>query len=151
MADKRRPISSREELDAYLAEDLIRCLECGRGMRWLGRHLRLVHGVSAEAYRATWGLPAGTPLAGRATRELRSEIAQRLVAEGVIGQHAADASEAARTGLRGTRVEWEREEQARRAAAIPREQLPPRARRADGRDADHAREYQREYRQRKRP
>ena len=146
----RQPIKSREEVDAYLAGDLIQCLECDRQFATLAHHLRRAHGLSSTDYRAAWGLPAGTPLAGLAYRESRSAIAQRLVAAGVIGQHAATATEVAREAGRGARVDWERAEQAARAAATPRTELPPGSKRADGRDADHAREYQRGYRRSKR-
>jgi len=142
----RRAFTSREEVAAYLASDDIECLECGRRLHTLGRHLRQAHDLLPADYRAAWGLPASTPLAGLRYREHRAVVAQRLVAAGLLGQHATLASDAAREAGRGTRVDWERAQQAERAAAIPRAELPPGSKRSDGRDADRAREYQRSYR-----
>jgi hypothetical protein len=146
----RRPFASREEVDAYLADDLLECLDCGRRMRFLGGHLPRRHGMTAADYRARWGLPADAPLAGRATRESHAAKARRLIADGRLTPNYAAASETARQAGRDQQVDWLRAEQAARAAVIPHEQLPPGARRADGRDADTAREYQRRRRAAKR-
>lgn len=145
-----RPIKSREELVEYIGADLMQCLVCGRRFAFLANHLRRRHGVSSKEYRADWGLPASTPLAGVKFRKARSVLAHRLIAEGKLDPCTALASEIARAAGRGYRVDWERAEQAARAAAIRHPELPPGAKRADGRDADHAREYQREYRRAKR-
>lgn len=145
----RRPFTSREEVAAYLSGDTLECLECGRRFWTLGRHLRRTHSLAPEDYRARWGLPASTPLAGQGYRQARSVVARRLIAEGTLIPNAAAACEAAREAGRGVRADWERAEQAERAARIPHPTLPPGARRADGRDADRARAYQRSYRGRR--
>lgn len=142
MPGDRGPISSRQELDAYLTEDLIECLECGRRFAFLGRHLPWVHGMSSAEYRTKWALPAGTPLAGRSFRDKRSAIASRLVAEGKIGQFAEQAQTRAWGSDRTPRVNWERAEQAARATANPPYvPLPSGEPRRDGRDPERAREY----------
>ena len=38
------------------------CLECGKGQKTLKRHLSSGHGVTAEEYRARWGLGRDYPL-----------------------------------------------------------------------------------------
>lgn len=46
--------------DSVQPEYLI-CLEDGKRMRMLKRHLRNKYGMSVEEYRAKWGLPADYP------------------------------------------------------------------------------------------
>lgn len=146
----RGPICSAADLAAYLDGDLISCFECGRRFRLLSHHLRRAHDMTPDQYRVRWNLPAGVPLAGLATREAHAQKARRLIEEGRLVPNAGTASAAALTAGRGRRVAWERAEQAQRAAQMLHETLPPGAKRADGRDADHAREYQRTYRRKKR-
>lgn len=139
-------LRSRAEVTAYLAHDRLRCLECGRSYAFLPTHLARTHQLSAETYRARWGLPAGTPLAGTAYRAQHAERVRRAIARGEFTPNAAGASHAARSRGRGHRTAWDLAEQAARAgrAASP-PVLPDEARRADGRNAGRAREYQRAY------
>lgn len=60
--------------------------------------------------------------------------------------HLPSAVDAARMAGRGERTQADLAAQAERARMIKQPQLPPGTRRADGRDADAAREYQRRYR-----
>lgn len=131
----------------------IRCLICGREFAFLPTHLRRAHAVSAEAYREAYDIAAGEPLASEEYRLAHAEKMRRMQADGRITyDHLPDAVEQARTHLdrpkRGNAREIQR---ASIAATQPWQahQLPPGAKRADGRDADRAREYQREYRKRK--
>lgn len=41
---------------------MIACKVCGKQFRFLPPHLNRTHGVSADEYRATYGIPAGAPL-----------------------------------------------------------------------------------------
>jgi len=147
----KRPFQTMAEIEEYLADDRIQCLECDRRLRSLSSHLPRVHALTDGAYRERWGIPATAPLAGRATREKLSTGMKQRIAEGrhSLG-HLLQATEAARGAARHPRVPATRALQADVARAIPRTELPPGARRADGRDADLAREYQRKYRARKR-
>ena len=65
------------------------------------------------------------------------------VAGALTYEHLEDATNAAKLAGRGNRTQSDLERQAQLAKTIPRKQLPPGARRADGRDADKAREAQR--------
>lgn len=42
--------------------DFIICLEDGRRMKLLKRHLRVQYGLTPEQYRARWGLPHNYPM-----------------------------------------------------------------------------------------
>jgi len=46
-----------EEVRAYLDEDRICCLLCGRPFKALGAHLPRVHGVSVDKYKEQFGIP----------------------------------------------------------------------------------------------
>src|SRR5262252_6468251 len=59
------------------------CLEDGLKFRMLKRHLRQVHGMSSEKYRARWGLPADYPMTVTGYSQVRS----RLAKESGLGTH----------------------------------------------------------------
>src|SRR5690606_31775206 len=42
--------------------DYIICLEDGKKLKMLKRHLRTAYGMTPEAYRERWGLPADYPM-----------------------------------------------------------------------------------------
>ena len=54
------------------------CLECGRRAKMLRRHLRDIHGLSAEQYRAKWKLSPDHPLTAPAYSERRSSLAKQF-------------------------------------------------------------------------
>lgn len=144
------PFQSREEVDAYLAGDTIQCLECGRWFRSLGSHLARAHTMTGADYKSRWAIPAGCGLAGRALREAQAALVRHLTAEGRLTRdHLPAATAAARGVPRWPRTDWLTDEQRAVAAGIERPTIPPGGKRADGRDADRAREYQRAYRNRK--
>jgi predicted transcriptional regulator len=63
------------------------CLEDGLKLRTLKRHLREVHGMSPEEYRARWGLPADY----RMTATGYSQVRSRLAKESGLGTHGRRA------------------------------------------------------------
>jgi len=52
------------------------CLEDGLKLRMLKRHLRQVHAMSPEEYRARWGLPANYPMTATGYSQVRSKLAK---------------------------------------------------------------------------
>jgi predicted transcriptional regulator len=42
--------------------DHLVCLEDGKKLKMLGRHLRTVHNMTPDRYRARWGLPDDYPM-----------------------------------------------------------------------------------------
>ena len=131
----------------------IACLSCGKSFVFLPPHLAKAHGVTADEYRSAYGLPAGTPLCSPEYSEQHAVKMRRMQATGALTYtHLPEAVEAARESGRGQRTADDLAAQSRRARATQPwnvAQLKPGAKRADGRDADRAREYQREYRRRK--
>ncbi|WP_136659117.1 MucR family transcriptional regulator [Nitratireductor sp. XY-223] len=61
-----------------LQENQITCLECGLKFKSLKRHLMTYHGLTPEAYRAKWNLPASYPMVAPAYAEKRSKLAKDM-------------------------------------------------------------------------
>lgn len=131
---------------------MIKCLICGREFSFLPTHLRKTHRVSVADYREAFDIAEGEPLASEEYRLAHREKIRRMQVDGRMNyEHLPIASEKSRQAKirpkRGAALERQRETI---AASKPwtATQLPPGVRRSDGRDADRAREYQREYRKR---
>jgi predicted transcriptional regulator len=61
-----------------VTRDYVICLDCGSRWKMLKRHLSTAHGITAEEYRARWGLPRDYPLIAPAYAERRSSLAKNL-------------------------------------------------------------------------
>ena len=55
--------------------DHLVCLECGKKQKTLKRHLMTSHGLTPEAYRAKWSLPADYPMVSPNYAAQRRELA----------------------------------------------------------------------------
>ena len=58
--------------------DYIICLEDGRKLKMLKRHLRTTFGMTPDEYRARWGLPADYPMVAPNYAKRRSEFAKKI-------------------------------------------------------------------------
>jgi predicted transcriptional regulator len=58
--------------------DFLICLEDGKKLKMLKRHLKTRYHMSPEAYRKRWGLPQDYPMVAPAYAEQRSSLAKRL-------------------------------------------------------------------------
>ena len=58
-----------------VAPDHIVCLECGKKLKMLKRHLATDHGLTVQDYRSKWGLPADYPTTAPAYTASRSQLA----------------------------------------------------------------------------
>ncbi len=58
--------------------DFIICLEDGRKLKMLKRHLRTTFGMTPDEYRARWGLPADYPMVAPNYAKRRSEFAKKI-------------------------------------------------------------------------
>lgn len=61
-----------------VAPDFIVCLECGRKLKTLKRHLRADHDLSPGDYRSKWGLPADYPMVAPNYSKARSAFAKQI-------------------------------------------------------------------------
>jgi predicted transcriptional regulator len=58
--------------------DYIICLEDGRKLKMLKRYLRARYGLTPDAYRAKWGLPADYPMTAPNYAAKRSDFARQI-------------------------------------------------------------------------
>ncbi|KON63452.1 transcriptional regulatory protein ros [Komagataeibacter europaeus] len=58
--------------------DYIVCLEDGKKMKMLKRHLHTVYGLTPQQYRAKWGLPESYPMTAPSYAARRSALAQEI-------------------------------------------------------------------------
>ena len=58
--------------------DYIVCLEDGRQLKMLKRHLRTTFDMSPEQYRQRWGLPADYPMVASNYAKKRSKLAKAI-------------------------------------------------------------------------
>ena len=58
--------------------DYIVCLEDGRKLKMLKRHLRTAYDMSPEQYRQSWGLPADYPMVAPKYADTRSKLAKAI-------------------------------------------------------------------------
>ncbi|MCO5163955.1 MAG: MucR family transcriptional regulator [Mesorhizobium sp.] len=59
-------------------QDYIVCLEDGKKFKSLKRHLNVHYSMTADEYRAKWGLPADYPMVAPQYAAQRSELAKKL-------------------------------------------------------------------------
>jgi predicted transcriptional regulator len=69
--------------------DYIVCLEDGKKLKMLKRHLQTSYGLSPDAYRAKWGLPRDYPMVAPSYAAIRSGLAKKIG----LGRKPAPASE----------------------------------------------------------
>ncbi|MDR3440561.1 MucR family transcriptional regulator, partial [Telmatospirillum sp.] len=58
--------------------DAITCLECGKELSMLKRHIATDHGLSPAEYRAKWSLPSDYPMTAPDYAARRSELALKI-------------------------------------------------------------------------
>jgi predicted transcriptional regulator len=61
-----------------VAPDHIVCLEDGKKLKMLKRHLKTNYGMTPEEYRKKWGLPADYPMVAPNYAAHRSQIAKKI-------------------------------------------------------------------------
>jgi predicted transcriptional regulator len=61
-----------------ITPDYIICLEDGKKLKMLKRHLRTSYGLTPEEYRIKWGLPADYPMVAPNYAEQRSAFAKKI-------------------------------------------------------------------------
>ena len=58
--------------------DYLVCLEDGKKLKMLKRHLRTTYGMTPDEYRAKWGLPVDYPMVAPNYSKQRSEFAKKI-------------------------------------------------------------------------
>ena len=71
----RKPVVSVE--DSVKADYLV-CLEDGKRVKMLKRHLKTAYNMSPEQYRARWNLPSTYPMVAPNYAKVRSQLAKQI-------------------------------------------------------------------------
>ena len=58
--------------------DYVICLEDGKKLKMLKRHLRTAYNMSPDEYRKKWGLPSDYPMVAPKYAAVRSELAKKI-------------------------------------------------------------------------
>ena len=61
-----------------VTQDYIVCLEDGKKLKMLKRHLKTAYNMSPEDYRERWGLPADYPMVAPSYAAQRSTLAKKI-------------------------------------------------------------------------
>ena len=61
-----------------VAPDYIICLEDGKKLKMLKRHLRTMYNMSPDEYRAKWNLPSDYPMVAPNYAKQRSDFAKKI-------------------------------------------------------------------------
>ena len=63
---------------ASVKKDQIVCLDCGKKMKMLKRHLSTDHDMTPEEYRQRWDLPSDYPMVAPDYAETRRDLAKKI-------------------------------------------------------------------------
>ena len=74
-SNSRKPVVSIEE---SVKADYLVCLEDGKRVKMLKRHLKTAYNMSPEQYRARWNLPATYPMVAPNYAKVRSQLAKQI-------------------------------------------------------------------------
>ncbi len=119
------PLVPAVPIKKSVTPDAIICLEDGRRLKMLKRHLRVTYGMTPEQYRAKWGLPRDYPMVAPAYAESRSQLAKEI---GLGRKRPAPEEAPARKGARRGKAA----EAQQPAAEAPARRRAPRRKAAAG-------------------
>lgn len=72
------PLKPAVAIRKSVTPEYIVCLEDGKKLKMLKRHLRSTYNMSPDEYRAKWGLPADYPMVAPNYAAQRSEFAKKI-------------------------------------------------------------------------
>ncbi|MDG4719655.1 MULTISPECIES: MucR family transcriptional regulator [Thalassospira] len=75
---EQEPIKPAVPVRKSIGDDYIICLEDGKKLKMLKRHLRTTYNLTPEEYRAKWGLPADYPMVAPNYAKQRSQFAKKI-------------------------------------------------------------------------
>lgn len=75
---KSEPQEPAVPIRSSVKPDYIVCLEDGRKLKMLKRHLRTAYDMSPEEYRSKWGLPSDYPMVAPNYAATRRELAVKI-------------------------------------------------------------------------
>jgi len=72
------PLKPAVPIRKSVTPDYLVCLEDGKKLKMLKRHLRSTYNMTPDEYRAKWGLPTDYPMVAPSYAEQRSEFAKKI-------------------------------------------------------------------------
>lgn len=72
------PLQPAVSVRKSVTPDYIVCLEDGKKLKMLKRHLKTVYNLTPEEYRERWGLPADYPMVAPNYAKQRSRLAKEI-------------------------------------------------------------------------
>ena len=72
------PLRPAVPITKSISNDYIICLEDGKKLKMLRRHLKRAFGMTPEQYRSRWGLPSDYPMVAPSYAAKRSELAKKM-------------------------------------------------------------------------
>ncbi len=73
-----KPLKPAVPIKKSVTPDFVICLEDGRKLKMLKRHLRTAYGMTPDEYRAKWGLDPDYPMVAPSYAKRRSEFAKKI-------------------------------------------------------------------------
>ena len=77
-AAEPEPLNPAVPIRRSVQDDHIVCLEDGKKLKMLKRHLATAYGMTPDDYRAKWGLPFDYPMVAPAYAEKRRALAKKI-------------------------------------------------------------------------
>jgi predicted transcriptional regulator len=77
MAEPERPMPAVPIKKSVMPEYLV-CLEDGKKLKMLKRHLKTAYNMTPEDYRERWGLPSDYPMVAPSYAKQRSRLAKQI-------------------------------------------------------------------------
>jgi predicted transcriptional regulator len=94
------PLKPAVPIRKSVTPDFLICLEDGKKLKMLKRHLRSTYNMTPDEYRAKWGLPMDYPMVAPNYAEQRSEFAKKIGLGRSAGRQSARRSAGARAAPR---------------------------------------------------
>src|SRR5947209_11856213 len=86
------PLKPAVPIRKSITPEYLICLEDGKKLKMLKRHLRSTYALTPDEYRVKWGLPPDYPMVAPKYAEQRSEFAKKIGLGRGTGRNSARAS-----------------------------------------------------------
>jgi len=86
------PLKPAVPIRKSIIPDFLVCLEDGKKLKMLKRHLRSTYNLTPDEYRVKWGLAPDYPMVAPKYAEQRSEFAKKIGLGRGTGRHSARGS-----------------------------------------------------------
>jgi predicted transcriptional regulator len=86
------PLKPAVPIRKSITPDFLVCLEDGKKLKMLKRHLRSTYNLTPDEYRVKWGLAPDYPMVAPKYAEQRSEFAKKIGLGRGTGRHSARGS-----------------------------------------------------------